>query len=58
LFDRLPEEPYIEAHIHDESVLGHKDIKSTACPGEYLYSEIPRITQEIAKRLQWIADKK
>lgn len=58
LFDRSQEEPYIEAHIHDASVLGHKDIKSTACPGEYLYSEIPEVTQEVAKRLQWIYDKK
>lgn len=51
LFDRIIESPYIEAHVHDEAIVWHKDIKSTACPGEYLYSEIPWLVEEVWNRL-------
>lgn len=52
LFDRVTETPYIQAHTHDEAILWHKDIKSTACPGEYLYSKIPWLIEEISGRLK------
>lgn len=54
LFDTISESPFIEAHIHDDAIVWHKDIKSTACPWEYLYSKIPWLIDEVTARLKRI----
>src|SRR5699024_5007719 len=33
------------------TILGHKDTHATACPGRYLYSQLPSIRQDVAKRI-------
>lgn len=56
LFNRVSEEPYVQAHMHEQSVLGHKDVKSTACPWGYLYAKIPGITEQVSHRLARLGD--
>lgn len=34
-----------------ETVFGHRDVSSTACPGDLLYSELPNIRADIASRI-------
>ncbi|GAB7004221.1 hypothetical protein JCM18899A_16930 [Nocardioides sp. AN3] len=33
----------IQGHVFASSIMGHRDTKSTACPGRYLYARIPDI---------------
>ncbi|MAE71109.1 MAG: hypothetical protein CME06_11670 [Gemmatimonadetes bacterium] len=44
-----------------DNIYGHRDVKSTACPGDLLYSELPELRQEVDDRLGggtdiWIYD--
>ncbi len=38
--------------IPDElSVIGHRDVNSTACPGDMLYDMLPQIRKRVLKRM-------
>ncbi|MFD6814896.1 SH3 domain-containing protein [Enteractinococcus coprophilus] len=34
-----------------KTILGHKDTHATACPGKYLYSQLPAIRRDVATRI-------
>lgn len=38
----------IEGRVFASSIMGHRDTKSTACPGRYLYARIPDIRKQAA----------
>lgn len=40
----------------DHTLVGHRDLNDTSCPGEYLYMRLPQLRQELAPKLTW--DKK
>ena len=37
--------------VNVNTILGHRDTHATACPGRYLYSQLPSIRQDVAKRI-------
>lgn len=37
--------------IDPDSIRGHRDFSSTDCPGDWLYSQLPRLRQDVRKRL-------
>ena len=40
------EDPFLEVHQH-KSIVGHKDTKSTACPGTHVYNRMPHFRARI-----------
>lgn len=38
-------------HLPPTSIKGHRDFKATLCPGDWLYSQLPRLRLEVAGRL-------
>jgi len=52
-FTPIAEEPYLSVHMHD-SIVWHKDTKSTWCPGEHFYELLPEIREDIKERLVWL----
>ncbi len=43
--------PYLETYLYNHSLAGHRDYGSTACPGSYLYAELPSLRQVAWERL-------
>ncbi|MBW4649063.1 MAG: N-acetylmuramoyl-L-alanine amidase [Kastovskya adunca ATA6-11-RM4] len=39
------------AKISPDNIKGHRDFSPTQCPGNWLYSQLPRLRQEVRKRL-------
>ncbi len=37
--------------INPDNIKGHRDFSPTDCPGNWLYSQLPRLRQEVRKRL-------
>ncbi|HEY9649249.1 MAG TPA: N-acetylmuramoyl-L-alanine amidase [Coleofasciculaceae cyanobacterium] len=37
--------------IDPDNIRGHRDFSPTQCPGDWLYSQLPRLRQEVRKRL-------
>lgn len=37
--------------IDPDNIKGHRDFSPTQCPGDWLYSQLPRLRQEVRKRL-------
>ncbi|EDX73364.1 Putative peptidoglycan binding domain protein [Coleofasciculus chthonoplastes PCC 7420] len=37
--------------INPDNILGHRDFSPTQCPGDWLYSQLPRLRQEVRQRL-------
>lgn len=37
--------------ISPQNIKGHRDFSATACPGDWLYSQLPRLRQDVTKRL-------
>ncbi|MEQ8754663.1 MAG: N-acetylmuramoyl-L-alanine amidase [Coleofasciculus sp. G1-WW12-02] len=37
--------------ISPDNILGHRDFSPTQCPGDWLYSQLPRLRQEVRQRL-------
>ena len=38
-------------NIDPANIKGHRDFKATNCPGDWLYSQLPRLRQEVKQRL-------
>lgn len=38
-------------NISPKNIRGHKEFSSTACPGDWLFSQLPRLRQEVANKL-------
>lgn len=36
----------------DQTIIGHRDVNSTDCPGRYLYAKLPQIRQDVRTMLQ------
>jgi hypothetical protein len=47
--------PYIEVAYHS-SLVGHKDVKSTACPGTHVYELLPEIRNTVAAYLAYFQE--
>jgi len=37
--------------LKPEDIRGHRDFSSTACPGDWLYNQLPRLRQEVRNKL-------
>jgi peptidoglycan hydrolase-like protein with peptidoglycan-binding domain len=42
--------------INPDNIKGHRDFSSTDCPGNWLYSQLPRLRQDVRKRLSTPVD--
>jgi hypothetical protein len=51
-FTPVDYEPYIVANEHS-SIVGHKDTKITACPGENVYTLLPELRAKVAASVQF-----
>ena len=51
-FTAVDYDPYILVGNHD-SIVGHQDTKNTACPGDYVYAQIPKIKGEVSALLTY-----
>ena len=38
-------------NLKPTAIKGHRDFTATLCPGDWLYAQLPRLRQEVAKRL-------
>jgi hypothetical protein len=38
-------------NINPLNIKGHRDFSNTACPGDWLYSQLPRLRQQVAEKL-------
>lgn len=52
-FDTKIDSPYIRNFTLD-SIIGHSDVGSTACPGENLYALLPDLKRSVAQQLGYI----
>ncbi len=41
----------LSCDIKPENIKGHRDFLATKCPGEWLYSQLPRLQKEVAAKL-------
>ncbi|USN57072.1 MAG: N-acetylmuramoyl-L-alanine amidase [Candidatus Peribacteria bacterium] len=43
-------DPYVE-DVHTSGIFGHRDAGTTSCPGEHVYSLLPKLRSDVATRL-------
>lgn len=55
-FDSKSKAPYIHNHVMD-SLIGHRDVGDTSCPGKYLYELLPELKWSVAKELWYVQAK-
>ncbi|HMY80387.1 MAG TPA: peptidoglycan recognition family protein [Candidatus Absconditabacterales bacterium] len=55
-FDTTIKSPYIRNSTYD-SMIGHRDVGDTSCPGEHLYKLIPKIKRAVAKARGYVSAK-
>ena len=44
-------EPYVTS-VKNPNIMGHKNVKSTACPWKHLYKFLPKIRNEVLRRMK------